>query len=663
MGIAVKAKSVYLSLKSTLFKTLEPLSGKSNDYKLLISKKVDQTFSSRESKITFFKRFSAILISVIIAIYFLFYVLLNPDTYAKDHYPAWMLKHSHPVNKPALLQSLNYNETIKEVVLNGSVYHLSEKQVDQHWRKPYLFNDPFSMNQVPLDNDRCPIYTYFPHATNASKELSEEQKESRKYEYMILETWAKSMWSLGLQPVILDETDAKNHPQYKSFQESNVLSPQNKADNLKWLAWLSRGAGIFSDYRVIPVTSNAEDEAIQYLKACQFKERLAFDDSTLSLIVSDIKDTKPFLFDIMRGYPEKDLLLNFEVFHQNAFAYYSNRNFRAVTNQIKGGSQASKNAANDKEIDPKKILHMMQSHLHQTFLDGHTDGVVFSLSSYMTFTEPWDLIHGIAGCPSTGYFDNCAPTSSALHNLAYVKGGKHRKALKEACEPRPCSSRYHKRYTVSHRNFGLPDPYTSNYFTLGIFVHPWSMSSMFTHDNVSLDDVRSLYQRNLGVKTMTNPIMGSEIASMDLRLMVLKDSMIQNSRISNISWIYPEQNVDDVFETLQWDIGFNLSNIYNDGQYKPSFESMKHSFITRYRKGQYEQIVADIHNDLVESDYREVPVGDRVYEKNDVFQSLKKWTPADFEAWMTLRKWALVKKASRQSVVDQLLKYREKIYV
>ncbi|KAF5119504.1 hypothetical protein DV495_002662 [Geotrichum candidum] len=603
------------------------------------------------------RKFAILIVSGVLAVFFLFYVLLSIGVPTPTHITSWILNSgSHATTKEGLLASINYNETIMEAIKTGTLYELTSAEAAEPWRKPFLFDDPYSTSKAPLKfYSRPNIYTYFPfnaqavqtEFANDKKKLKDALKEI-DIEQKILETWARAMWAIGLQPVILNATDAQLHPKYKEFNSSNVLSPELKKKNIKWLAWLAAGAGIFSDYRVLPVTTNANEEAIQFLKASNFKERLAFDDHTLSLVVSNIKDTKPFLTNIMRGFSEKELLVNFEVYNQDAFAFYSNRNYRAVTNTLKGGAKASRVPENDDYVDPKKILSLMQVHSRQKFTESYPDGFRVTESEYdnrlRVLLTPATFIH------NNNEYSVCRPTPLAVRNLAYVNG-RHRTTFRQACTPRVGSAGRTQNNALIDSYGALPPPIGGpRVFTVASFEHPYT-ALVQQGGEVTVDSVRET-TRDAKIRELTNAVVGSAAVGADSRLLAFKDAVYQHASVSNISWVYLEQNAQDAITAVEWDIGFQFypAPLLDTGL-------LTENYIGFTSPENYRNIVDRIQNDL-NSDYLDRVQSNQTRTEDPLFDAIKIWHAADYEAWRFIKRWAGVKKASRQAVIDQLEFYK-----
>ncbi|KAF5098969.1 hypothetical protein D0Z00_001835 [Geotrichum galactomycetum] len=610
------------------------------------------------------RKFAILIVSGVLAVFFLFYILLSIGVTTPIHITTWILDSTtHATTKEGLLASINYNETVKEAIKTGTLYQLTSVEAAEPWRQPFLFNDPHSTNKAPLrTNSRCTVYTYFPfNAETVQKELANDKHKLNEalkeidLEQKILETWARAMWAIGFQPVILNATDATLHPQYEAFKSSNVLSPELKKQNIKWLAWLAAGAGIYSDYRVLPVATNSNDEAIQFLKAGNFKERLAFDDHSLSLIVSNIKDTKPFLFDIMRGFSEKELLINFEVYNQDAFAYYSNRNYRTVTNTLKGGAKSAMVPENDDYVDAKKILSLMQAHSRQRFHESYPDG--FRVTEREGENRLAHLIMWATSLKDHHDYNLCRPTPSAVRNLAYVNG-RHRTTFRQACAPRVGSAGRAQNPTNFDHYGALPPPLGGPHvFTLASIEHPYTFLAL-RNDEVTVDIIRET-TRDAKIRELTNAVVGSAAVGTDLRLLAFKDAVYQHTSVSNISWVYMEQNAQDAITAVEWDIGFRFYGSRFENA-EAEINQLKENYVGFTSPENYQNIINRIQNDL-DIDYLDRTQSNQTWTEDPVFDALKLWHVADYEAWRFIHRWAGVKKASRQAVIDQLEYYKVKM--
>lgn len=669
-------------LRSLAAKALSALDSYSSKWQTLPSyeKIKADTLNTKWIRTPAAKKFAFFASTLLCALYFLVTIFTYSDEIRLPH--AKLGSAVHALNKNQLLLSMNHNASLVKAVQQGSLYHLDEEESRQSWRRPFTFSDPFSMAQVPLDSHRCPVYTYFDHDTSALRNATSDPKklaralDELKTEEKIVETWARAWWALGFNPIVLNKTDAMDHPRYDEFMSSNVFDTELKLANRKWLAWLAAGAGIYSDYRVIPVTRDATHEAVKFLKACQYKERFAFDDRSLSLIVSDIKDTKPFLFDIMRGYSEQELSVNFEVYDQDAFAYYSNRNFRTVTNTLKGGARADKLAINDAPISAEDILIMMNAHLRQAFLDAYPNGIAFAAPSYDPMSKI--IAHTLAECPKTRLAGYCPPTHSTLHNLAIGKSNTHRKPFHLACRPRACSSAATANGVRVVTLDGLVQP-SRQIFTVASLVHPWTNLALkhMTHNgtDATIDDVREYPTRDELVRGLTTSLFDSEAVGPDLRLLALKDSMAQASFASNVSWILFDTDNATQIEAVSRDIGFDLE--FDEPVFGDMARAQSYGGLQTYLRAEMPIIdaflastSAQIANDLLGTDYLTPAAASsgsgsgstaQVYEAQPAFEATKTWNPADYEAWRFLHrldkyksaKWAALK--TQFAVIDEAL--------
>lgn len=540
-------------------------------------------------------------------------------------------------DKNSLLSSIHYNSTIVEIIKSGSLYKLTPQDLHGKWRQPYLFDNPFAMNQTPLSNGRCPIYTYFDSESDKIKLKYQTdpikmvlELEQRKGEVEILKTWARAMWAVGLDPIILGPSDALEHPSYREFAKSHSHLVSQHA---KYFAWIARGGGIFSDYRVIPRTRNQSDEALQLLRSCQFAQPLAFDDSSLSLLVSSAKDLRPVLVDLIRGRSEKDITNHFEVYNQESFAYYSNRNFRVVTQTLQDGSNGYKLAINDEPIPPGKINRMMTTHLKQVFLDAYPGGI--SVSSPKHFELSSQVAKTLSQCPTSEYLNTCPPTRSVIHFL--IKNAKPSRNSKNACRPLSCSSNSHS--SGAHISNGFVNPLTTKAYTIATMPHPLtSLTLNYPEADLTADIVRAHSPRNEFIYGITNPILKSDSFGPDLRLLAIKDSIYQYSFDTSITWILLE---DDLYERqsalIEWDLGLSLTEDL------PLYSSLDYNLSS---------INDRIVNDLAGTDYSyDVNIK---YKPDGIMDTVKSWSPADYEIWRFLHRWRLTKFKSLGIVTRQL---------
>lgn len=568
---------------------------------------------------------------------FLLYVVFHATDSSYATIPSTWIQDT--LNKGTSPADTKYNASIIKTIQDGSLFKLSPEEAAGHWRKPYLFDDPFAMNQVPIGHKRCSIYTYFDHDVNATKTLLDKSPKKLpaalneiQGEIELVNTWARSMWAIGLNPVILRPKDATHHPKFEEFAKSNVISAENRQANTKYFAWLASGAGIFADYRVIPTTRNLNDPAIELLRSCDFKEPLAFDDNSLSLIVSKLRDLRPFLFDVMRGHSEKELTSHFEVLNQDAFSYYSNRNFRAVTNQLRGTEE------DDAPVPVARINSMVQSHLKQIFLEAFPGGIFAASPSQFALSS--EVVRTLAKCPENRFVNTCPPTSSTLHLIA-----SDNTLRTSACKPLPCSARSRgKSIKTQIIGEGIQNPYSlKKAFTVATLPHSLTLFQSENPDaELTVDYIRQQELRNPMVKSLTQHILSSSYGD-DLRLQVLKDSIYQHTFGSNVTWILlDDSNVTRSNDLLEWDLGFPLSESNHKILDAPI------SAIPLNLSSINDRII----NDLTGNDYQYKTSS--IYNPDEVFDALKDWHRADYELWRFLQRWRKHKEVSLVILQHQL---------
>lgn len=627
--------SILRSLRPVLAKVIHGLQG----WQMLpsgrgVASKLD-TFSSRAVGYTLLRKILVLFLSICIAFYVFSLLLVSGDSRSAS---PWALLGYQPTDRYSLLASVNYNSTLIKEIKKGSYYKVSPEVAAQPWRKPMTFDDPFAMEQVPAAPPLKEVYTYF------SFDMDQLKKEHMSFdtffqtiddlqvEVEMLRTWSRAWWALGFTPKVLNASHAMQHPKFDAFMES-TLSPEIKKSHVKWLAWLSVGAGIYSDYRVLPMTRNINHDAIQLLKSEEFTGRYTFSESSMSLVLADLKSVSSLASDIMEGQTERELQSSFQVYHQDVFAFYSNRNI----NTVKGGSPMEEK---DLKIPRAEVLDMMNTHLRQAFLTHYPNGIGYVHSEASSL--PLVIAHNLNNCPDNEYVNHCPPTPITLHNLGHNPDSKKLTSAKDACAHLVCSTYGNKVKSVQTLS-GLPSV-DSDTYTIASVMHPWTQLASVQEAEITVDDVRRQPVRNSIVRGLTNGILGSDAIGNDVRLLALKDAMYQRSGLSGISWILFRFDPQDILNSLEYDLGLNLNiskfidrRLSNKNHPLAGFIGSK----TALTEDFIQRADLRIENDLDKSDYiRKVHT---TPHKDEVFDAVKAWHPADYEIWRYLYKWSTKK--------------------
>lgn len=416
-----------------------------------------------------------------------------------------------------LIRALDPKHGLIPVIDRGSLYQIQRPL--EIWRKNFItenfqdkLQDPSligSLALVPSANDRRKIYTYF--------DKTDDNSNSYHSELAILETWKRAWYAMGFAPAVLTSKDAEKHPQYSAFVKHFSI-PDKKSDVIKslfssFLAWSSSGGGILCNYRAFPMTRNFDNQALKTLReSTVFNSPISFIESDSALIVADELSSITIVSDLIQSfskgedlYADAEKLMSklqgsFEKFQDDndTFAYYSDKNLNLVSFGL-----FEENFGNV-SYDPAYALVAIKVHLHQTFLNAYSKGVVYVDPISATFTQKYlnvqqravikaqrekelttmtedkfnfidqvvkeegfpnynafDVIalsskkiaSDLNKCPTAKYgsFANlCRPTFSTINKIhSLVSGDKKSKKLKhlrstDVCNPLPCSTAFGK---------------------------------------------------------------------------------------------------------------------------------------------------------------------------------------------------------------------------
>lgn len=533
--------------------------------------------------------------------------------------------------------SQDSNATFFDSIKDGSLFKLTPEDAKGSWRKPYLFHDPFAMNQAPNRHRRCNVYTYFDQKTTPTENppATRSALEEIKNEIQLVETWALAMWAIGLNPVILGPKDAAQHPRYKEFSKSTLIPLETKNHYARFFAWLAQGGGIFSDYRVVPTTRNMANPAIQHLRMCNFQEPATFFDDSLAFLVSHARHLRPFVAELVRGRSIKDLLNHFDLMDQHEFSYYSNRNFRSVTTGLQGTDD------DEAHVPASKVLSMVNSHLKQIFLNAYPGGL--HVASPEAFNLSAEVVKVVGKCPENQYVNTCPPTRDALYKL---KHGRSPRA--SACEALPCSARARGKATNAFfQDDSIQSPFLlQKSFTVATLLHPLTaLKSQHPDAYLTVDHVEQ--QENTQTKKLSKSIFTQNAFIEEAGIIALKDNIYQHTTDTNVLWVLPEELGTNVAnKQLEWDIGFRLTG-----------DDLTHLFSRskEFVPVDLEPLKKRIQADLALSNYRNTGSFKRGFDKpDDVMHAVKERNKADIELWKFLQKWNKNKEVSLVNIEHQL---------
>lgn len=524
---------------------------------------------------------------------------------------------------------------------------------ESSWYSDWRWLNPFS-STVTLDEDRALlpppldrpfVYTYYDTKL-------ERDKEIKKADTALLDTWRRAWWAQGFRPVILTQADAIENPLYRQLAPKG-LPRALKNDFYRWLAWSYMGTGLLSDYRCFPMSA-FDDPVLLLLRRGQYGQLVRFDllesglfagekvqiDAALKGLLTDVRLST--FKSVEDGIP----VGTFRVEQGSAFAYYSTPTLAQHYSSI------SQSFAIDPVKATTQLIQLITSHLHTTWQNTFGTGVAVlkPLPAHTTaLVEPSiHLAQLLVECSSSLYPTSCPPN-------------------RPHCTP--CVS-------VKPRVY-LSSSYTNNtsLFTIATVPHPLTLLALEKGSpvtNLTIDHIRRNTDRDSWLTSITQTLLGTGRGAPS-RLVAFKD-LVASSRTRSRTLFFtvehfpadfhlksaaskvPTNDVqkapsaptpfpEDWLELIDWHFGFSVPrHTDNHGEsinpvplperwHHASNEPEEHRTSYDPPKSSAEQLGTEI---AVLKEAR-VAVRSKNRQLAKVRDAAEKWNLADLEAWKFVR--------------------------
>lgn len=441
------------------------------------------------------------------------------------------------------------------------------------WYSDWKWLKPFSAS-ITLDEDRTvlpplhtrpPIYTYYD---------ADEKKDAntRAAENHLLLIWRRAWWAQGFRPVVLGKSEATQHPQYNTALKE-AKHPQMKTELLRWLAWGQMGTGILANWLVHPM--GAKDENLlsklhkgdhslsryEGLSGGLFSgEKNAINAAILEALASpnlgDAKSIQDVLSSDTLSVSPKPSEIAFYDSQTNS------EHFKAVTVAL----------AEDKAEGLQSLAHLINSHLHLTFLNTFPDGFAvltpFSSTASILSQRARALAEALRTCPESPIPSSCPPN-------------------RPNCTP--CSS-------TTPLPVKSPESFSnsSSVYTIGSVPHPLTLASLKRKSKeITTRYIRRDTPRDPWLNLVTEKTLGKDLGGLG-RIVPFKGMVASDWALARNLWMTDDQPL--LHKSVEYHFGFAI----------PSFNS-----------------TTVFLDDLNHKDSQNSGAGMSTKEKNDKLRSLK----------------------------------------
>ncbi|KAK9469823.1 hypothetical protein V1512DRAFT_19104 [Lipomyces arxii] len=398
------------------------------------------------------------------------------------------------------------------------------------WEVPFSFsvsNTDSDVAVLPPLVDRCPVYTFF------DPNMAEAAGQNATTEARIIKVWKQAFWALGFRPTVLDLETAQQHKLYKSVNDLE-LKGEVAIDAMKYLAWSSVPIGMYSSYRLLPMTTSPTEDIFKFLRSCQYGPLITYKDVGTGLIVGSPEAVEDF---VTRSYsePQRGKALSASNHKHTVedetgmFAYYSTAVYTKLYSSI-----------------PEHLLpELMNSHLHSTWLSRFPEGISivdpFPDTTHSIMFPSLATANALSTCPPTEYEPFCPPNIKSCFQ---------------------CSKQLTTDFVKTVNR--IPD--SESKFVFITVPHPMTMLALsYGTPAITADIVRRRTGRDLFTRSITSEIISESVGSPH-RVLELKRIAVANSEVLNTEYVSIFEAQFDLSncmldDNIRWAVGFNFAPI------------------------------------------------------------------------------------------------------
>ncbi|KAI5456385.1 hypothetical protein BGZ63DRAFT_367221 [Mariannaea sp. PMI_226] len=397
---------------------------------------------------------------------------------------------------------------------------------------------PFS-SSITLDEDRALlpplpdrplIFCYYD--SSVKKARSEKDAESD-----LLLTWRRAWWAHGFRPILISPSEAMSNGKYHELQALKV-DPNLKIDLLRWLAWESMGAGILTNYTVLPM-ADTSDPMISFLRKGEFPKLTMYKDIGNGLLVGQSTDVDKLLKALLASSSLEAQKNVIDIVGKDAFtvdntptglAYYDSD----VISKNYGKVWSSFGETRAKGLN--SLNNLITAHLHMTWQNQFSEGIEvlqpFPDHTTLLIEPALKLASFLGACPKNPVPSSCPPN---IPKCTYCKEGDT-SALKIT---RP----------TQYRN-------TSRVFSVGTVPHPWTLASLnYLKEDLDVAWIRNESPRDPWLQAITEELLGTDVSGY-LRVLRFKQAVADEGAATRAIWLTPEAEIPS---DIDWQFGFSMN--------------------------------------------------------------------------------------------------------
>lgn len=520
-----------------------------------------------------------------------------------------------------------------------SSYRAIEWLSDFKWRNPFSNAIAYDENRavLPPIRERPAIYTYYDAPSKQAKDVSEAENR-------LILAWRRAWWAQGFRPQVLSRAEAMKHPQYQLVQRMK-LEPKTEIEIMRWLAWGRMGGGVLVNWLALPM-AEWENPMLAFLRRAEYPKLSRVQSLNNGVFFGEGLAIEAALKKVVNNQLLKNVTANQEKISQlarkeggavvnlldqsdvsidkkaNGIAYYTTETisskYSTVRDKLTNATQAE---------GLELLAHLINSHLHLTFQEQHSDGVAIAkpLPEHTTalMWEATQIARNLTQCPTSPMPQSCPPNRSKCS---------------------PCNA--NKPMKLQE----FPE-FVNNtkYFTVGTVPHPYTITSLhYTRDELDANFLRTTSQKDLWTKELTRKSLGNEKTE-SCRVVQFKELVA--AAPAHTLWLTAERVTQ---HDLDWIFGFDLPRESSPTK-EPSSPSDVSQLIIFPRPDPPKPIKGQTTPDEHWIKKEEIRLGkarDALKSKDKrmvlTVKAVEDWHLADFEAWKFARAYSARRRMERK---------------
>lgn len=414
--------------------------------------------------------------------------------------------------------------------------HRNSTSGEAKWYDNYKWLKPFSetitqdenRSVLPPTKTRPPIYAFYD--TGAEKDEATKAAENK-----LLLIWRRAWWAQGFRPIILGRAEAMSNPLYELFQ-GRKMEHTLEVEFVRWLAWGRMGTGILANWLVLPM-GTYDDYLLSYLRRGEYPNLTRYEGLHGGLYSGDKSSIDAALAEALNS-PK---LLTSKTFIEavdpktfsldpkpSAIAFYEST---AIAEHYKS---VSSTLVDDKPAGLVSLAQLITSHLHVTFLDIFSAGLViltpYPANFFVVTEHATKLATSLTYCPPSPLPSSCPPNNPTCT---------------------PCSSATPLSIKISESFLN-----TSNLFTIGTVPHPYTLATLLAPNKIiTVRHIRRETKRDPWLQVITQETLGKDMGGQS-RIVNFKETVASDWGAARGLWFTEETTLSR--RDLEWNFGFEI---------------------------------------------------------------------------------------------------------